>query len=125
MKQSNAIYIATYRGELWQVPPDTSGSPILLDKWGPYDEDDFTPWIGSDGTNLFWIAGQNPEVRISDDDEGVLLKTVLSVNNSAVSRRSCLLPDTGLQLPGSTVSAETRAQQLPAVFPRPPRREWP
>jgi len=49
----------------------------LLDKWGPYDDDDYSPWVESDGESLYWFAGPDANVPISDDDMGAILKTCL------------------------------------------------
>ncbi len=72
------VYVANLSGELWSIPV---GNPVggaqLIDKWGPYDDDDFTPQLFRDSDDLYWIAGPDPGVRISDNDPGVLLRTRL------------------------------------------------
>lgn len=69
------LYASNFDGELWGIPLKDPKNAVLLDKWGSYDDDDFRSWIATDGNALYWVAGPNVNERISDDDEGALLKT--------------------------------------------------
>jgi hypothetical protein len=71
---NDVLYTTTTEGELWKISPDGA---LLLEQRGSYDDDDYFPWIGSDGSALFWFAGPQKGVRIEDEDEGVLIRTII------------------------------------------------
>ncbi len=86
----DSAYVSNSKGELWRIPLESTGpSPALLETWGPFDDDDYDPWIYADEDAVYWLAGPETGVRVSDDDEIALLKTCLGVDGT---------PDTDLAI---------------------------
>jgi hypothetical protein len=75
----DTLYVSNCGGGLWKFPArDPVNGAKMIDKWGAFDDDDYTPKLVSDGVALYWFAGPNVNTRISDDDMGVLLKTCMA-----------------------------------------------
>ena len=62
-------------GELWyaRVAP-TPTVPVLLERRGRYDDDDYEGLIAADEDAVYWIAGVDPTMRTTDGDPLALFR---------------------------------------------------